>query len=191
MLKSYIIKLRCIENMAKQSRSALTDQELRETVYANPGLSMYELSRKLGWSIGRVDGSVKRLINSNDARMRLVERGGRRVNLVFPADSVSGDEISVPESSFGQGGENWGNSAIVYALDSETIGVSGKFNENWERKASFRNRAPVTREGDNIKIILPDEVKSFYKLDGKEVDVKIEESNIVIITSGKIVKGKD
>jgi hypothetical protein len=47
--------------MAKQSRSALTDNELMEAVNSFPGLSLYELSRKLGWSIGRVDGSVKRL----------------------------------------------------------------------------------------------------------------------------------
>lgn len=176
--------------MAKQSRSTLTDNELRETVYANPGLSLYELSRKLGWSIGRVDGSVKRLIDNSDARIRLVERGGRRVNLVFPASSEPDDEINVPVKVLGESSQNWGNSAIVYALDSETIGVSSKFNEQWERKASFRNRAPVTREGDNLKIVLPDEVKSFYKLEGKDIDVKIESSNVVIITSGKIVEIK-
>ncbi len=175
--------------MAKQSRSALTDEELRDTVNAHPGLSMYELSRKLGWSIGRVDGSVKRLIRGNEAHLRLVERDGRRVNLVFPDSSNVGDEITVSMEELGS--QKWGSNAIVYALDSETIGVSGVFNEKWERKASFRNRAPVTREGDNLKIVLPDEVKSFYKLDSKHIEVKIESSNVVIVTSGKIVDKKD
>ena len=176
--------------MAKQSRSALTDNELREAVNSFPGLSLYELSRKLGWSIGRVDGSVKRLIGTDDAHLQLIERSGRRVNLVFPAGSDSGDEISIPVDILDKGAKIWGNSAIVYALDSETIGVSGGFNEEWERKASFRNRAPVTRDGDNLIIALPDNVKSFYKLDNRQIDVKIESSNVIIITSGKIVENK-
>ncbi len=176
--------------MAKQSRSALTDNELRKAVNSYPGLSLYELSRNLGWSIGRVDGSVKRLMDSQEAHIRLVERSGRRVNLVFPAGSDSSDEISIPVNILEKGSNIWGNSAIVYALDSETIGVSGSFNEDWERKASFRNRAPVTRDGDNLKIVLPENVKSFYKLDNKQIDVKIESSNVVIITSGKIVESK-
>ena len=176
--------------MAKQSRSTLTDNELMEAVNSYPGLSLYELSRKLGWSIGRVDGSVKRLIGTDYAHLRLVERSGRRVNLVFPAGADPSDEISIPVDVLEKGSKVWGNSAIVYALDSETIGVSGGFNEDWERKASFRNRAPITREGDNLKISLPDNVKSFYKLDHRQIDVKIESSNIVIITSGKIIENK-
>ena len=176
--------------MAKQSRSTLTDNELMDAVNSNPGLSLYELSRKLGWSIGRVDGSVKRLIETDSAHLRLVERSGRRVNLVFPAGSETSNEISIPVDILEKGSKVWGNSAIVYALDSETIGVSGGFNEDWERQASFRNRAPVTRDGDNLKIELPDNVKSFYKLDNKQIDVKIESSNVVIITSGKIVESK-
>ena len=89
-----------------------------------------------------------------------------------------------------KGSQVCGISAIVYALDSETIGVSAGFNEDWERKASFRTRAPVIREGDNLKISLPDNVKSFYKLDNRQIDVKIESSNIVIITSGKKIEPK-
>lgn len=176
--------------MAKQSRSLLTDNELRETIAVNPGLSLYEISRKLGWSIGRVDGSVKRLLEEKEAHIRLVERDGRRVNLVFPAEATPSDEISVPVKILGRGTNVWGDSAIVYALDSETIGVSGGFNEKWERKASFRNRAPVEVDGENLKITLPEKVKSFYKLENKTVDIKVESSNVVIITSGKIVDKK-
>ena len=179
-----------VRDMAKQSRSTETDKELREAVNTFPGLSLYELSRKLGWSIGRVDGSVKRLINTSEAHVRLVERGGRRVNLVFPAKADTGDKISVPLNVLESGAKVWGNSAIVYALDSETIGVSGGFNEKWERKASFRDRAPVIRNGEDLKIELPDKVKSFYKLENKQVDVKVESSNVVIYTSDKVVKGK-
>lgn len=176
--------------MAKQSRSALTDNALKDIVDSNPGLSLYELSRKLDWSIGRVDGSVKRLIETDDAHIRLVERSGRRVNLVFPSGSSSGDVISVPAKPLEENSRAWGNSAIVYALDSDTIGVSSDFDENWERKASFRNRAPVTRDGENLKIDLPDNVKNFYKLGNKHIDILIESSNIVLITSGKIVESK-
>lgn len=176
--------------MAKQSRSLLTDNELRETIAGNPGLSLYEISRKLNWSIGRVDGSVKRLLDGKEAHIRLVERDGRRVNLVFPTEATPSDDITVPVKILGRGTIVWGDSAIVYALDSETIGVSGGFNEKWERKASFRNRAPVVIDGENLKITLPDNVKSFYKLENKTVDIKVESSNVVIITSGKIVDKK-
>jgi hypothetical protein len=133
----------------------------------------------------------KEIMETDSTHLRLVERSGRRVNLVFPEGSDSGNEISIPVEILEKGSKVWGNSAIDYALDSETIGVSGGFNEDWERKASFRNRALVTRDGDNLKIDLPDNVKSFYKLDNKQIDVRIESSNIVIIiTSSKIVESK-
>jgi len=52
-----------------------TDYELYKVIYRKPGASIYELAKELGWSSGKVSGSVRRLEKDNWIK---TEKGERR-----------------------------------------------------------------------------------------------------------------
>lgn len=68
--------------MTREGRRS--EQALLEAVRKSPGLSIYELAGVLNWTIGRVYGTAKRLLNSDKIYTRPVVRNGRRANLVYP-----------------------------------------------------------------------------------------------------------
>ena len=68
--------------MTRKGRKS--EQALLEAVREAPGLSLYELAGVLKWTIGRVHGTAKRLLNSNQIYIEPVVRKGSRAHLVYP-----------------------------------------------------------------------------------------------------------
>jgi len=56
-----------------------TDYKLYEVINKKPGSSVYELAKELGWSSGKVYGSVRRLEKDSWIRTEKAERDGRSV----------------------------------------------------------------------------------------------------------------
>lgn len=71
--------------MTREGRKS--EQALLEVVRESPGLSLYELAGVLKWTIGRVHGTAKRLLNSKRIYIRPIVRNGRRANLVYPRNA--------------------------------------------------------------------------------------------------------
>lgn len=71
-----------------------TDYKLYEVINKKPGSSVYELAKELGWSSGKVYGSVHRLEKDNWVRIEKAERDGRSVLKIM---SVSWHEFLTPE----------------------------------------------------------------------------------------------
>ncbi len=63
-----------------------TDYELYRVINRKPGASIYELAKELGWSSGKVYGSVRRLEKDNWIRTEKAERAGRFVLRVSPVE---------------------------------------------------------------------------------------------------------
>ena len=63
-----------------------TDYELYKMINRKPGTSVYELAKKLGWSSGKVYGSVRRLEKDSLIRTEKAERDGRSVLKVKPVE---------------------------------------------------------------------------------------------------------
>lgn len=63
-----------------------TDYELYRVINKKPGSSVYELAKGLGWSSGKVYGSVRRLEKDNWIRTEKAERDGRSVSKIFPVE---------------------------------------------------------------------------------------------------------
>jgi hypothetical protein len=45
-------------------RAKVTDALIEGIVRDSPGLSLYQLKRRTKWNVGKVDGSVRRLLNA-------------------------------------------------------------------------------------------------------------------------------
>ncbi len=63
-----------------------TDYELYRVINSKPGSSIYELAKELGWSSGKVYGSVRRLEKDNWIKTEKAERAGRLILKVKAVD---------------------------------------------------------------------------------------------------------
>ena len=118
-------------------RGKESDKLVLEVIRNFSGLSQYELARKLKSSSGLVDGSIRRLLKQNEVFIQVLERNGRRVNLVYPKEQKPSDVIEVPAELLKTGNPLSGQNAFAYALDSSTIGISGEEMPEWSDISCF------------------------------------------------------
>jgi len=176
--------------MSKYKIGKKSDEALLNIIQQYQGLSQYELSRKLGWTVGKVDGSLRRLLKDKKVIIQVLERNGRTVNLVYSSDYKPSPSIEVPADLLTVGNPLWLNSAYVYALDSSTIGISGKAKDEWKDIACFKEKIPIQRTPEKVTIQLPDKIKNFYNMEKKHVVVSVNGNNLLVTVSGSIVEEK-
>jgi len=70
---------------------------------------------------------------------------------------------------------------LVYALDSNTIGVSDKRNELWDQKALWCGDAPLEDHKEYYLLILPYPIASFYKSFNQNYKVSVYKSGKIHI----------
>ena len=166
------------------------DQTLLRTVKQAPGLSLYELGKLLDWSNGKVDGSLRRLINSKRILVNVVQRSGRNVNLVYLRTMRPHDIIDVPKSLLRLGNPTWKDNGFIYALDSTTIGITGTPNSEWGDLACFRERVKLTNEQNRFTIKLPKRFVDFYHLGDKHITKTVNANNVLLTIDGRMVTSK-
>ena len=172
----------------RNKRGKESDRLLLEAIMEYPGLSIYELAKKLKWTPGRVHGSVGRLLHAQEIFVRVLERNGRQVDLVYPKELEPSNVIKVPAKLLTFGNPRWQEDAFFYALDDSTIGVSGSRVEEWEEVAGFKSKASVRRHGEEIFLTIPESFVEFYNLDRKVYLTGITGNNLFITISGEIIK---
>jgi hypothetical protein len=178
-------------NRDRNKAGKKTDEFLLATIEKNPGLSQYELANKLGWHSGHVDGSVRRLLKAGRVYIRVLERNGRRVNLVYPKDQKPSNVLEVPVELLKAGNPAWGECAFFHALDSSTIGVSGQEVPEWVEVSCFVETVAVQREDGRLVLRIPENFWRFYNLDRTHRVVSVNGNNILITVSGDIVEEKE
>ena len=170
-----------------QRKGRRVNDELYSLIERDPGLSKYELSKRAGWSMGKTDGAVNRLLAEGRVFIKEIERDGRQVKLAYPSNLRPSSTIIVPEPELRRGNPTWLNTAHFYALDSETLGISGAEFDEWERISRFRGVGPIEYRGGQAVIELPDDFKGFYNLERKHFSVSLNANNILVTVTGKIV----
>lgn len=161
-----------------------------DTVKKHPGLSQYELSKTLGWKSGKVDGSIRRLVNDEKVVIKKFERNGRHVNLVYPRKAKETNTIEVPTELLRAGNPTWLNTAHIYALDNSTIGIAGKEIEEWKKISCFREKVPIKRDEEKVAIEIPENFKRFYNTNRRHKVVSISGNAILITVSGNLIEKK-
>jgi len=162
-----------------------TDQTLFKVVVENPRLSLYELAQEIGWGVGKVDGSVKRLHEKGLVKVESFIKAGRRVKLVSAVDYESSPDVfRVPLDILD--GASWKDSAHVYGLDRFTIGVSGKPVPEWDEAAVLKSKVPVKRMKENLIFRLPKKSVDFYALRKSIVTLSTVKDKVLLTVEGQM-----
>jgi hypothetical protein len=174
----------------RNKRGLKSDNALLAMIKEYPGLSQYELAKKLKWQSGKIDGSIRRILNQKKIIIKILERNGRHVNLVYPEDLKPANTVEVPTKLLHVGNPTWLNTAFVYALDSSTIGISGHAMPDWEQISCFMEEIPIERNAGKFVLKIPEKIKKFYDLERKHRVVSINGNDILITVAGSIVEEK-
>ena len=176
--------------MRKLKRGLQSDEILLQRIREQNGLSQYELSRKLKWPIGRIDGSVRRLLRDDKIFIRVMERNGRTVNLVYPKENKPASIIEVPAQLLHAENPTWLDYAFVYALDSTTIGIAGHEMPEWAEISCLVEKIPIERTPERVIIQIPEKIKRFYDTDRRHRVVSVNGNNLLITISGNVIEQK-
>ena len=179
-----------MQELTRNKRGRESDKFLLETIKDYPGLSQYELSKKLGWQSGRVDGAIRRLLNENLILIKNIERNGRLLNLVYPKDSKPSNIIEVSADLLHMGNPTWLDSAFVYALDSTTIGIAGHEMPEWNEISCFIEKIPIKKQAEKLILQIPEKFNRFYNIERKHKVVSVNGNNILVTISGNIIEEK-
>jgi hypothetical protein len=148
-------------------KGEMTDARVFEEVKKRPESTIREIAESLGWTNGRVDASVNRLVTKGKLRAQHYFRRGVLVKKVFPQDysTVTG-VIEIPKEMTDE--SLWEETAYVYALSRTTIGLSPNKRKDWEQLAVKKNMVPITKNVNDLVIRLPPFFIDFYQLENSE-----------------------
>ena len=179
-----------MQELIRNKRGLQSDKLLIETINNYPGLSQYELTKRLRWKSGHVDGAIRRLVNENLIAIKGLERNGRLVNLIYPKDSKPSSLIEVPLNLLQLQNEEWRDCAFVYALDSTTIGIAGREIPEWKEHACFTGTISIKKQGEKIVLHIPEKFISFYNIERKHKAVSVNGNTLLITISGNLIQEK-
>jgi hypothetical protein len=179
----------------RKEQAKRTDKALLDFLKKNPGaLSLYQIAREIGWSIGRVQKSIDRLLKKDLVTYRRAFLGGRSLKLIIPAKKEVGlpvlvlrkpsnVEITVPGNMADS--ECWHESAFLYALDRVSFGISASHERKWHESSLFEEKVPLRKEENGILLKIPTKVSEFYLLPMTSYEVSASpKRNKVIVSVG-------
>jgi mannose-6-phosphate isomerase-like protein (cupin superfamily) len=91
--------------------------------------------------------------------MRTESSGGRRIAYVPSTPSDAG--IRIPASAIPA--DEIGTQLYIYALDSRTIGISPRIEDDWNRACVIRMEATFERAGQFLVAVLPERLSYWYR----------------------------
>lgn len=148
-----------------------TDALVLREIQGKPGSTIHEIAVKLGFSNGRADGSVNRLISQGRAEVRHHLRRGILVKKVFPLRYVPKPPniIEIPMNMIEA--NLWRDTVYVYALSRSTIAFSPTRVAEWEEKALRKEKMTIVKAEDALQIELPSFLSDFYQLENSETSI--------------------
>jgi len=187
-----------VKDMRKE-QAEKTDVALLDFLKKKPGaLSLYQIAGEIGWSIGRVQKSVERLLRKGLVTYRRAFLGGRSLKLLVPSKSESAVvsrasvsmkslvvELVIPVDLIDP--MLWGEKACLYALDRLTLGVSAVSEGAWRKRCVWEVEVPLKREGNAVIAAVPAKIAGFYLLHVSDYVVSgFPSKSKVIVTVGNL-----
>jgi hypothetical protein len=159
-----------------------TDREVMRMVVSRPGTSVYEAARSLGFTAGRVDGSVVRLQRRKKIDVEYVLRDGRLAKELYPEGQISESLDSVSfDWEILESPEDWKETGHIYALDRLTLGLSPAENEDWKTRALAQEPVGIRRDEKRFIIGVPPRLLDFYVWENSSYETSAL-GNLVLIT---------
>ena len=174
---------------AKRKIGQQTDNQLLTTVKQNPGGTPYDLAQELGWQVGRVDGSLRRLQKQGKVKVKRFLKHGRVVKKIYSSDHHPKPPgiVEIPLTML-DNPKAWSQKPImIYALSRSSIGLTPEPIEPWEHKAWKKLRIKAEAINGNIRLRLPDEMVEFYGLANSEVGLSTAKNEALLTVEATIL----
>ena len=157
--------------LVMQKRGNETDTLVLREIELRSGSTVHDLATRLGWTNGRVDGSVNRLVSKGKVEVRHVLRKGILVKKVYSKGHVlkPRDLVEIPRNMIDD--DLWKETVEVYALSRATIGISPGKVEEWDNRAFRREHVSIRKSDKALQIRLPSSIADFYQLDNSEISL--------------------
>jgi len=168
-------------------RGRKTDAEVLAEVKKNPGLAVSEIATRLGWTNGRVDGSVNRLVSQKEVKVQHFIRRGGLIKKVYPSDyeATPSRVFEIPRELVRD--ELWRRKVYVYAVSRSTIGLSPIHMKEWESRSPLKDETEVKITEDMLQIELPGSLAEFYQLENSETSLSVVGDSAIITVEATII----
>lgn len=155
---------------ARRKVALTLEKRLLSMVKEAPGLSAYDASLKLHRPPATVHSAIKRMMRKGEIETRSILRKAGRVTLLYPNGYTFPDNtlIEIPRELIHVGNPTWLN-AFIYALNADSIGVSGEPVPEWEANCLWKEQVKVDCESTGIRVKLSEKIASFYQIGKKEI----------------------
>lgn len=175
--------------IAMRKRGEITDSIVLEEIMRKPGATISEVAEALGWSNGKVDGSVNRLLSRGKVSVKHFLQRGMLVKRVYPSEYPvkPHNVLEIPKKIVDY--SQWKDTARVYALSRSIIGIAPKEVDEWESKSIFKDYANLQKNEGSIVFALPERFSDFYQLENSEISLSIV-GNLVLATVESVLPVK-
>ncbi len=174
---------------ARRKVALALEKRLLSLVEDSPGLSAYDVSLKLGKPPPTVHSAIKRLTRKGELVTKSILRKRGRVILLYPDTHSFPDNtlVQIPREVAHVENPSWLN-AFIYALNNESIGISGEPVPEWEANCLWKEQAKVDREQTELLVRLPEKIANFYQIQKKEM-MQVFLNNKTLLTIIGTVQG--
>ncbi len=168
---------------ARRNIALVLEKRLLRLVKDSPGLSAYDVSLKIGKPASTVHSAIKRMTSRGELVTKSILRKTGKITLLYPKDYSFPDNtlVAIPREVVHLDNPSWLN-AFIYALNSESIGISGDRVPEWESNCLWKEQATVNRERKELLVKLPEKIVNFYQIQKKEMlQVFLENKTLLTI----------
>jgi hypothetical protein len=173
--------------LARKNMADRLDKKLLVFVNESPGLSVYDLSKKVKRHPSTIHSAVNRLSFQHLVATRTVLRKEGKIKRVYPPNFKFGSshEVVFPKQTVRIGNPSW-QQAYIYKLSAESIGVAGERVPDWDERSEPIVQAPEHSDDSSMRVHLPDEIYNFYDLDRKETLLAYINNRAILTITGSI-----
>jgi hypothetical protein len=170
-----------------RNRGVETDDIVLQTVHEKSGSTVHEIADGLGWTNGKVDGSINRLLKKGKVRVEHVIRRRALIKRVYPAEKIvrSPNVIEIPKEEIAE--NMWKDEVFLYSLSRSSVAISATKFEEWEEKAFWKGTVAVKNENGKLLIELPEKLSSFYRLENSEISLSTSDDFALVTVESTIV----
>lgn len=168
-------------------RGKRTDALVVQLILEKPGSTIHEIAGGLGWTNGRVDGSINRLLKKGNVRVQHCIRRGMLVKKLYPSEEEirTPNTIEIPKEMIAE--DVWKDRVRVYSLSRSSIAISATENEEWEKRAFWKEDISVEEHEKKLIVRLPDHLSDFYRLENSETSLSTRDEFALVTVESTIV----
>jgi hypothetical protein len=175
--------------IAMHRKGETTDAVVLEEIMKKPGATISEIANGLGWSNGKVDGSINRLVSEGKASVKHCLKRSMLVKMVYPSEFERKPRnlVEIPAEMVNY--DLWKETAVVYSLSRSTIGISRKEIEGWNEKAFSKESVTIRKENEKVILEFPGKIIDFYQLENSDISLSTI-GDLVLVTVESILPVK-